>query len=190
MNLYEKYGCGVIRITALKSNLPRPLHTALMTIDPRYEIEIPSMEEKYVHSGRRKFRGSRPQATNLYHFRVEELENRFDEVSKELLICISSFSPANQFSSFDIRKLRRLAKFYPNEFSTVELSFMENSLRNFIVDIQSDDRFSMLINENTGKHKTHSRVYLLLKLVLLLPVSTTSVERAFSRMATMKKQIA
>ncbi|KAK9672608.1 hypothetical protein RND81_12G111900 [Saponaria officinalis] len=91
-------------------------------------------EEKYVHSSRRKFRGSRPQVTNLYHFvevflsvidlQLQELENRFDKVSKELLICMSSFSPPNQFFSFDIRKLRRLAEFYHNEFSTVELSFM------------------------------------------------------------------
>ncbi|KAK9699132.1 hypothetical protein RND81_08G155200 [Saponaria officinalis] len=99
---------------------------------------------------------------------------------------MSSFSPANQFSSFDIRKLRQLAEFYPNEFSTVELSFMENSLRNFIANIQSNDRFSML---KTRKHKTHSRVYLFLKLVLFLSVSTSSVEKAFSGMTTGKKKL-
>ncbi|KAK9740910.1 hypothetical protein RND81_03G070200 [Saponaria officinalis] len=167
----------------------------------------------YVFMSMFKVKGKkyrRPQVTNLHHFRVEvflsvinlqlqELEKQFDEISKELLISICSFSPTNQFSSFDIRKLRRLAKFYPNEFPTVELSFMENSLRKYINDILSDDRFSMLKSLSnqlfmklveTRKHETHSRVYLLLKLVLLLPVSTASVERAFSRMTTIKKQIA
>ncbi|KAK9689159.1 hypothetical protein RND81_09G039500 [Saponaria officinalis] len=61
----------------------------------KYEIEILNMEEKYVHPGRRKFRGSRPQVTNLHHFRVElflsvidlqlqEFEKRFDESPSEL----------------------------------------------------------------------------------------------------------
>ncbi|XP_057250687.1 uncharacterized protein LOC130591397 [Beta vulgaris subsp. vulgaris] len=118
----------------------------------KYGIETPDMEEKYVLPGRRKFRGNRSQVTNLHHFRVEvflsvidlqlqELENRFNEVSKELLVCMSSFNPANQFSAFDIAKLTRLAEFYPTEFSTVELSFMEDSLQNFIVDIRSDGDF-------------------------------------------------
>ena len=82
----------------------------------KYDIEIPNMEEKYVVPGRRHFRGGRPQVTNLHHFRVEvflsvidlqlqELDYRFDEVSKELLICMSCFNPINQFSSFDINKL-------------------------------------------------------------------------------------
>ncbi|XP_048493292.1 uncharacterized protein LOC125493812 [Beta vulgaris subsp. vulgaris] len=174
----------------------------------KYGIETPDMEEKYVLPDRRKFHGNRSQVTNLHHFRVEvflsvidlqlqELENRFNEVSKELLVCMSSFNPANQFSAFDIAKLTRLAEFYPTEFSTVELSFMEDSLQNFIVDIRSDGRFSMLKNlielsmklVETGKHETHSRVYLLLKLVLLLPVATASVERVFSGMNTIKSKL-
>ncbi|KAK9732729.1 hypothetical protein RND81_04G018100 [Saponaria officinalis] len=61
--------------------------------------------------------------------------------------------------------------------------------------IQSDYRFSMLksISEffmklvEIRKYETHSRLYLLLKLVLLLPMSTASVKRAFSRMTTIKK---
>ncbi|XP_057248277.1 uncharacterized protein LOC104893597 [Beta vulgaris subsp. vulgaris] len=109
----------------------------------KYGIETPDMEENY-----------------------KNLKNRFNEVSKELLVCMSSFNPANQFSAFDIAKLTRLAEFYPTEFSTVELSFMEDSLQNFIVDIRSDGRFSMLKNlielsmklVETGKHETHSRV--------------------------------
>ncbi|KAK9733006.1 hypothetical protein RND81_04G037700 [Saponaria officinalis] len=122
-------------------------HEQCSFIYDKYEIENPNTEEKYVHPSRRKFRGSRPQVTNFDHFRVElflsdidlqlqELENRFDEVSKELLISMSSFSPANQFSSLDIRKLRRMDEFYLNEFST---SIGELSMKLF----------------ETGKHETH-----------------------------------
>ncbi|KAL4385875.1 hypothetical protein GQ457_09G024380 [Hibiscus cannabinus] len=68
---------------------------------------------------------------------------------------------------------------------------------NFITDIRNDERFWDVKNLNelsiklveTGKHETHSRVYLLLKLVLLLPVATSTVERAFSAMTTVKNKL-
>ncbi|KAL4269984.1 hypothetical protein GQ457_HM001740 [Hibiscus cannabinus] len=78
-----------------------------------------------------------------------------------------------------------------------ELLFFEYSLGNFIVDIRNDEIFWDVKNLNelsiklveTKKHKTHSRVYLLLKLVLLLPVATSTVERAFSPMTTVKNKL-
>lgn len=41
----------------------------------------------------------------------------------------------------------------------------------------------------TGLSETHQRVYLLLKLVLTLPVATTSVERVFSGMNQVKDKL-
>ena len=154
------------------------------------------------------YRGKSPQITNFHHFRVEvflsvidlqlqELENRFPEVSKELLICMSCFSPTNRFAAFDKSKLTRLAAFYPNEFSSIELLFFEHSLENFIISVREDERFWNLKNLNelsvklveTGKYMTHESVYLLLKLVLILPVATASVERVFSGMTQVKAQL-
>ncbi|XP_021762668.1 zinc finger MYM-type protein 1-like [Chenopodium quinoa] len=174
----------------------------------KYDIEVPNMEGRYVVPGRRMYRGKGPHVTNLHHFRVEvflsvidlqlqELENRFPEVSKELLVCMSCFNPANRFHSFDKRKLVQLAKFYPDEFSSSELLFFEHSLENFIVDVRNDERFWNLksLSElstklvETGKFETHDRVYLLLKLVLILPVATTSVERVFSGMTQVKDKL-
>ena len=164
----------------------------------KHGVEIPRMEDKYVVPGRSSFRGAPPNVTNLHHFRVEvflsvidlqlqELDNRFEEKTKELLICMSCFDPTNHFSSFDIPKLLQLAHFYEEEFSSGELIYFEHLLANFIDDIRNDDRFLDLKNLNelsmklveTNKHKDHPIVYLLLKLVLLLPVATPSVERAF-----------
>jgi len=34
----------------------------------------------------------------------QELENRFDEVSSELLICMAALNPSNSFASFDAKK--------------------------------------------------------------------------------------
>ncbi|KAK9749637.1 hypothetical protein RND81_02G140000 [Saponaria officinalis] len=110
----------------------------------KHEISIPTMDDVYVNPGR--YKRGRKNETNLHHFRVEvflslidqilqEIDSRFDEVSKELLICMSCFNLSDQFSSFDITKL----------------------------------------------------VYLLLKLVLLLPVATA--ERAFSAMTYIKNRL-
>jgi len=56
--------------------------------------------------------------------------------------------------------------------------------------MRQDDRISGLENlvdlsvklVETNRHKVYDLVYLLIKLVLLLPVATASVERAFSGM--------
>ncbi|KAK1358550.1 hypothetical protein POM88_051808 [Heracleum sosnowskyi] len=115
----------------------------------KYGVEVPNMEANYIIPGRRMYRGKSPQITNFHHFRVEvflsvidlqlqELENRFPEVSKELLMCMSCFNPANRLAAFDKSKLTRLAGFYPSEFSSTELLFFEHSLENFIVSIRED----------------------------------------------------
>ncbi|KAK1371728.1 HAT family dimerization domain containing protein [Heracleum sosnowskyi] len=174
----------------------------------KYGVEVPNMEANYIIPGRRMYRGKSPQITNFHHFRVEvflsvidlqlqELENRFPEVSKELIMCMSCFNPANRFAAFDKSKLTRLAGFYPSEFSSTELLFFEHSLENFIVSIREDERFWDLKNlgelsmklVETGKSMTHERVYLLLKLVLILPVATASVERVFSGMTQVKVKL-
>ena len=174
----------------------------------KYGVEVPNMQENYLVPGRRMYRGKSPQVTNFHHFRVEiflsvidlqlqELENRFPEVSKELLTCMSCFNPTNRFAAFDKSKLARLATFYPNEFSSTELLFFEHSLENFINSVREDERFwnlktlgelSMKIVE-TGKYITHESVYLLLKLVLIFPVATASVERVFSGMTQVKAKL-
>ncbi|XP_021768547.1 uncharacterized protein LOC110732825 [Chenopodium quinoa] len=162
-----------------------------------YDIAVPDMEAKYVVPGRRLFRGKFPQVSNLHHFRVEvffgvidlqlqELENRFPEITKELLVCMSCLSPVDRFSKFDKEKLINLAKFYPNEFPSSELIVFGHTLESYICSVRGDERFwnlkglsdlSIKLVE-TGLSETHDRVYLLLKLVLLLPVAAASVERS------------
>ena len=63
--------------------------------------------------------------------------------------------------------------------------------------LENDERSCKVKNLNelslklveTNKHETHPKVYLLLKLVLLLPVATTSVERAFSATTFMENKV-
>jgi hypothetical protein len=46
---------------------------------------------------------------------TQELDNRFDEVGTELLICMSALNPLNSFASYDAQKVMRLAQLYPSD---------------------------------------------------------------------------
>uniref|UniRef100_A0A7N0UR35 HAT C-terminal dimerisation domain-containing protein n=1 Tax=Kalanchoe fedtschenkoi TaxID=63787 RepID=A0A7N0UR35_KALFE len=164
------------------------------------------MNDYYVPPGRprRLFQ----KVKNIHRFRVEmflsvidlqiqQLNNRFDEVNMELLICMACLNPANSFAAFDQKKILRLAEFYPHDFTKVDLLELEFQLEMYIDDVRNDARFQqvkdlgglscMLVE--TSKDKTFSYVYLLLKLVLILPVATTSVERVFSGMSFVKSRL-
>jgi hypothetical protein len=70
-------------------------------------------------------------------------------------------------------------------------------LGNFIADIKKDVLFEGLENlvdlslklVQTKRHKVYDLVYTLLKLVLLLPVATAGVDRAFSAMTFIKSKL-
>ncbi|XP_074266505.1 uncharacterized protein LOC141589780 [Silene latifolia] len=158
----------------------------------KYEISVAIMSDMYVVP--RRYRRGKKQVDNLHHFRinvflslidqiVQEIDDRFDERSKDMLIFMSCFHPRDQFSAFDIGKLVRLARFYPCEFSSTDLQHLEYQHGNFVEDVRSDDRFWNLESLNdlsmklveTRKYLVHIKVYLLLKLVLVLPVATATV---------------
>ena len=172
----------------------------------KHGIQVPAMEDNYVPFGR-STRFSRTQ-TNDDHFRrevylgivdkiIQELNNRFDEINMELLSCMSALNPVNSFSAFDAHKVRRLAEFYPDDFPPQELMHLELQLDNYIDGMRKDESFNGLENlvdlsvklVETKRHIVYNLVYLLLKLVLLLPVATANVERAFSAMSFVKNKL-
>ncbi|PWZ41132.1 Zinc finger MYM-type protein 1 [Zea mays] len=125
-----------------------------------------------------------------------ELNNRFDEVNTELLRCMASFSPAKNFSTFDVERLVKLAGHYPHDFEFEEKAQLPFQLNRYIEDVRNDENFknlkglaelSMMLVK-TDKILRYDIVYKLLKLVLVLPVATAGVERIFSSMNYIKKQ--
>ena len=70
-------------------------------------------------------------------------------------------------------------------------------LHTYIDNVRADERFANLdgiadlakLMVETNKHITFPLVYHLLKLVLILPVATASVERCFSAMNVVKKKL-
>lgn len=93
------------------------------------------------------------------------------------------------------KKVLRLASFYPKDITSTDLVKLELQLDTYIDDMREDDRFKGLHNlgelsiklVETKKHVLYDLVYMLLKLVLILPVATTSVERVFSIMNKVRK---
>jgi hypothetical protein len=170
------------------------------------KIKIPDMDTFYRHVGRdRRFF---IKIKNLHRYRVDmflsvigrqlqELDDRFDEVNTELLIYMAAFSPLNSFPAFDKEKLIKLVGFYLNDFTSLELLHLPAQLNLYITDMCNDERFAnvrslaelsikLVEHDKIGRHEV---VYELLKLVLVLPVATASVERVFSVMNYVKNKL-
>ncbi|KAI5324306.1 hypothetical protein L3X38_033379 [Prunus dulcis] len=169
----------------------------------KHHIDVPTMDEAFVLP--RRSRRNAPIKTNRHHYRVElfiyvideqltELDDRFNEVNTELLICLASLSPNDSFVAFDKQKLLRLAQFYPQDFSDGDLLALDDQLELYIHYVSSSSDFSDLhgIGDlakkkvETRMHRAFNYVYLLITLALVLPVATASVERAFSVMNIIK----
>ncbi|XP_020411106.1 zinc finger MYM-type protein 1-like [Prunus persica] len=169
----------------------------------KHHIDVPNMDEAFVLQGRS--RRNAPIKTNRHYYRVElfiyvideqltELDDRFNEVNTELLICLACLSPNDSFVAFDKQKLLRVAQFYPQDFSDGDLLALEDQLELYIHYVCSSSDFSNLqgIGDlakkmvETRMHRSFNYVYLLITLALVLPVATASVERAFSVMNIIK----
>ena len=156
------------------------------------------MDDAYITPERSR-RGAQ-RVTNLHYYRVglfymvldmqlQELNNRFTETNTELLLCVACLNPIDSFNAFNKHKLIHLAQFYPLEFSPVELVALENQLETYILEVRSNKELSEVkgIGElalklvETKKNTVYPLVYLLVKLSLLLPVATATVERAFQQ---------
>ena len=131
---------------------------------------------------------------SVIDWQLREFDDRFNEVNSALLIHMASFSPKNSFAAFNIESLLKLAEFYPNDFDSSKLMDLGHELRIYIDNVRADDRFVDLdgianlskLLVDTKKHLSFPLVYQLLKLVLILPVATASVERCFSAMNIVK----
>ncbi|XP_060210970.1 uncharacterized protein LOC132637986 [Lycium barbarum] len=142
----------------------------------KYQILIPNLDEPYFTSlrSRRKLAG----CTVSHHYYVE--------VFCKVIDC------------FDLRKIMRMAEHYLDDFDEFSMGALENQLASYIIDVHDIDvRFSDLKGlcdlskrlVQTKKHSNYPLVFRLVKLALLLPVATASVERTFSAMKFIKNDL-
>ncbi|XP_042450906.1 uncharacterized protein LOC122035840 [Zingiber officinale] len=128
---------------------------------------------------------------------IQEMNNRFSEVSTELLGCISCLHPRNSFSQFDVDKLIHLVDFYPEDFYGTDYLFLEQQLMSYFYNLRDDPYFSSIDDlgilaqklVETEKHLVFPLVYRMIELTLVLPVATASIERVFSAMKTVKTDL-
>jgi len=128
---------------------------------------------------------------------ITEMDHRFNEVSSELLVCFSCLDPRNSFSKFDVEKIARLTEIYEEDFSDLDRSNIREQLQTFILHMRRVEQFkachdfgSLAIQMvKSERDITFPLVYRLIKLALLLPVATATVERAFSAMNIIKTNL-
>lgn len=182
------------------------LLTRVTSLCEKNDIPVPIMDEQYVPHGRK--RRNIEKITSLYYYKIDrfyymidiqiqELNNRFNETNTELLLCITCLDPHSSFEAFNIDKLLHFASFYPVDFSLLDRVMLKNQLQNYIHDVQSNEDFENVVGIGGLAEKMveckmdvcYPLVYLLIKLALILPVATTSVERSFSAMHIIKTRL-
>ncbi|XP_076933587.1 uncharacterized protein LOC143599549 [Bidens hawaiensis] len=171
----------------------------------KYEIEVVDMEAEYVDP---RFKRKKTGITNRHHYvvnnfntvldmQIQELGSRFNEVTIKLLTNMSSLSPSCNFSAFSKVNLINLAEMYPCDFDFDEKEKLVYELGHYITNVKEDKRFANLsglgdlakMMVKTRLHIDYPLVYRLIKLSLVLPVATASVERCFSSMKNVKTDL-
>ncbi|XP_022032604.1 uncharacterized protein LOC110933702 [Helianthus annuus] len=135
------------------------------------------MEDEYVDP---KNRRKKTNITNRHHFVVNNFNTVLDMQIQEL---------GNRFNE--------LAEMYPRDFTFDEKEDLIDELGHYIRNVKKDSRFNNLngISDlakkmvETRKNIDYQLVYRLMKLSLVLPVATASVERSFSSMKHVKTEL-
>ncbi|KAK1432073.1 hypothetical protein QVD17_08963 [Tagetes erecta] len=128
---------------------------------------------------------------------IQEFGNRFNEVSTNLLENMSGLNPCDRFAKFDISKIVAFSELYKDDFTIRERGCIEGELNVFYHTLREDDRFANLnglcdlarLMVETGKHRSFPLAYRILKLALVLPVATATVERCFSKLKLAKTDL-
>ncbi|XP_071704986.1 uncharacterized protein [Rutidosis leptorrhynchoides] len=134
-------------------------------------------------------RRQREKITNKHYYEIEcfntvldmqiqEFGDRFSEASTELLFCMSALSPRDSFSITDLIEL-------------------DEELEIYHLSVRKDPKFKDLngiadlarVMVETRKNLSYPLLYRLLKLALVLPVATATVERCFSAMKIVKSNL-
>ncbi|XP_060170361.1 uncharacterized protein LOC132601280 [Lycium barbarum] len=186
----ELLNLAKIRLQKMRESELESLMDDVYSFCGKHEILLPKMDDDYPRSKRK-----RSGVSYLHHFHVEvfyaiidlqlqELNNRFDVVTSDLLLGMASLNPVDSFANFDKNKIMKLAGYYKNDFGDNQLRDLSYQLDSFI-----GIKDLAIVMAKTKLDQTWSLVYLLVKLTLILPIATASVERAFSSMKLIKNDL-
>ncbi|XP_034572014.1 uncharacterized protein [Setaria viridis] len=194
------------RLVTLRNEGWQPLLDEVISFCNDKKIPVPNMDETIPRWGRSRLDGNL--ITQEYHYCVDtflaaldaimtEMDHRFNEVSSELLVSFACLDPRNSFAKFDIEKIARLTEIYDQDFTDIERSNIRDQLETFVIHMRRVYLFKDCPDFGSLAIKMVKRerdiafplVFRLVKLALLLPVATASVERAFSAMNIIKTDL-
>ncbi|CAN1314716.1 Zinc finger MYM-type protein 1 [Linum perenne] len=166
----------------------------------KYEVEVPDFTTIIGRGDKRRT------LEHMYHFeyfnqsidfQLGALNSRFNESAVRLLQLSAALDPYNSFQSFNADNIYKLAEeFYPTDFQYHEMIALEGELKFYDTHVVGSDEFHVsslakllekLVETRMERHYT--MICRLIRLVLTLPVSTATTERAFSAMKYVKTDL-
>ncbi|KAL8484958.1 hypothetical protein ACS0TY_027314 [Phlomoides rotata] len=163
------------------------------------DIDVPNLDSLY------KIGRSSRQTTieHHYHFVIfngaidyilMELNTRFNDVFVELLSLSVALDPQKSFESFNSDDICKLAKkLYPEDFTDQDIVSLEYELVYYKHNVIMKQEFQVYtlvelcqLLTKSGRSNVNVMLTRLIRLVLTLPVSTATTERAFSAMKHVK----
>nr|XP_023876101.1 uncharacterized protein LOC111988535 [Quercus suber] len=133
-----------------------------------------------------------------FYSQLQEQNYRFNEDAIELLRLSSALEPREALKSFRSSDLCLLVEnFYPQDFTDYDKQVLKKELYHFEHNVVQDPEFKELksLSElsqwlvRTRNLEHYKLVYRMVRLVLNLPVSTATTERAFSAMKVVKTNL-
>ncbi|XP_062166924.1 uncharacterized protein LOC133873208 [Alnus glutinosa] len=175
-----------------------------------YMHYVPDMNARYIRARGRSCRQNEESSMTMEHhfridafiaaidFQLQELDNRFSEHAVELLCLSAALSPLDAYKSFKIDDICSLVeKFYPQDFTEQEKIILRFQLDHYKLDVPKHSDFQNMSTLSelcrglaiSGKSKIYNLIDRLIRLVLTLPVSTATIEQAFSAMKLVKTRL-
>ncbi|KAL5746738.1 hypothetical protein ACOSQ2_024035 [Xanthoceras sorbifolium] len=131
----------------------------------------------------------------MIDFQLMELNSRLPEQTIELLTLSMALSLVDEFKSFDVDDICTLAaKFYSQDFDKNDIEDLRRQLSHYMFDVLCSPTFRNFASlselcqglAETRRSEHYTLVDKLIRLVLTLPVSTATTERAFSAIKLLK----
>ncbi|KAG6692738.1 hypothetical protein I3842_10G129500 [Carya illinoinensis] len=183
------------------------LLTDVKSFCEKHQINIPDMNDQYTR-GRGKSRCQVEKSTE-HHFRIDkffatidfqlqELNNRFNDHTIDLFILSAALNSKCAYKSFKIDDIYKLVeKFCPQDFTEQEKFFLRIQLQHYELDVLTHLDFQDMSTLSelcrrlaiSEKSKIYYLIDKLIRLLLTLPVSTATTERAFSAMKLIKTRL-
>ena len=202
MRSFQQVSTTKILLQKLRDEGWEPLLDQVVCFCEKHSILVPDMNQAYryvIRSCRNK-----DNVTTDHHYRVElfiaaidsqlqELNSRFNKSATELLRLGVALDPKKPFNVDDICKLA--TTYYPADFTEHEKKdLLELELQHYELDVRNHPHLKNCSTlpelciglHAVGKSSTYPLLDRLIRLILTLPVSTATSERAFSTMKIVK----